>query len=83
LQERSIELAFEGGNRFWDMHRHKKALVEFSSSVMGWSYEGFNAEYFFVVKPVQTRRFLFRDLLWPLSVNEMNINSNLIQNPGW
>jgi hypothetical protein len=83
LQERGVELAFEGGNRFWDMHRHKKALVEFSSSVMGWSYDGFNAEYFFVVKPVQTRRFLFRDLLWPLSVGEMNINSNLIQNPGW
>jgi hypothetical protein len=83
LHERGIEFAFEGGNRFWDMHRHKRALTEFSSSVMGWSYEGFNAEYFFVVKPVQTRRFLFRDLLWPLSVGEMNINSNLIQNPGW
>jgi hypothetical protein len=83
LQERGIELAFEGGNRFWDMHRHKRALTEFSSSVMGWSYDGYNAEYFFVLKPVQTRRFLFRDLLWPLSVSEMNINSNLIQNPGW
>jgi hypothetical protein len=83
LQERSIELAFEGGNRFWDMHRHKRALTEFSSSVMGWTYDGFNAEYFFVVRPVQTRRFLFRDLLWPISVKEMNINSNLIQNPGW
>jgi hypothetical protein len=83
LHERGIELAFEGGNRFWDMHRHKKALTEFSSSVMGWSYDGFNPEYFFVVKPIQTRRFLFRDCLWPLSVGEMNINSNLIQNPGW
>jgi hypothetical protein len=83
LQERGIELAFEGGNRFWDMHRHKRALTEFSSSIMGWSYDGFNEEYFFVVKPVQTRRFLFRDLLWPLSVGEMNINSNLIQTPGW
>jgi hypothetical protein len=83
LQERGIELAFEGGNRFWDMHRQKQALIEFSSSVMGWSYDGFNAEYFFVVKPVQTRRFLFRDLLWPISVDEMTINSNLIQNPGW
>jgi hypothetical protein len=83
LHERGIEFAFEGGNRFWDMHRHKRALTEFSSSVMGWSYEGFDPEYFFVVRPIQTRRFLFRDLLWPLSVGEMNINSNLIQNPGW
>jgi hypothetical protein len=83
LQERGVEFAFEGGNRFWDMHRHKRALTEFSSSAMGWSYDGFEPEYFFVIKPVQTRRFLFRDLLWPLSVKEMNINSNLIQNPGW
>ncbi|MDR1368983.1 MAG: RagB/SusD family nutrient uptake outer membrane protein [Dysgonamonadaceae bacterium] len=83
LQERGIELAFEGGNRFWDMHRQKRALIEFSSSIMGWDYSGFNAEYFFAVTPVQTRRFLFRDLLWPISVDEININSNLIQNPGW
>jgi hypothetical protein len=83
LQERSIELAFEGGNRFWDMHRHKRAMLEFSSSIMGWDYNGFNPEYFFVVVPVQTRRFLFRDYLWPISVGETNINSNLIQNPGW
>jgi hypothetical protein len=83
LQERGVEFAFEGGNRFWDMHRHKKALVEFSSSIMGWDYSGYNPEYFFVVVPVQTRRFLFRDYLWPISVNELNINSNLIQSPGW
>jgi hypothetical protein len=83
LQERSIEFAFEGGNRFWDMHRHKRTLVEFSSAIMGWSYEGFNPEYFFVVRPVQTRRFLYRDCLWPIPISEMNINSNLIQNPGW
>jgi hypothetical protein len=83
LQERSIELAFEGGNRFWDMHRHKRALEEFSSSIMGWDYSGFNAEYFFLLQPIQSRRFLFRDYLWPISVDERNINSNLIQNPGW
>jgi hypothetical protein len=83
LQERGVEFAFEGGNRFWDMHRYKRALTEFSSSIMGWDYSGFNAEYFFVLGPRQARRFLFRDCLWPLSVDEMNINSNLIQNPGW
>jgi hypothetical protein len=82
LQERGIELAFEG-SRFWDMHRHKRALTEFSSSIMGWDYSGFNAEYFFVVQPIQSRRFLFRDYLWPIAIKEMNINSNLIQNPGW
>ncbi|WP_158648500.1 RagB/SusD family nutrient uptake outer membrane protein, partial [Candidatus Symbiothrix dinenymphae] len=39
LQERSIELAFEG-QHFWTMHRHKKAHTEFTKDVMGWNYQG-------------------------------------------
>jgi hypothetical protein len=83
LQERSIELAFEGGNRFWDMHRYKKAMSEFSSPIMGWTHSASTAEKFFVLSAKQTRRFLARDYLWPLSLNERNVNSNLIRNPGW
>ncbi|MDR3247106.1 MAG: RagB/SusD family nutrient uptake outer membrane protein [Prevotellaceae bacterium] len=83
LQERSIELAFEGGHRFWDMHRYKKATSEFSSPIMGWNYYGATAERFFVVMPKQARRFLIKDYLWPLGITEMDKNSNLIQNPGW
>jgi hypothetical protein len=83
LTERSIELAFEGGHRFWDMYRYKKATSEFSAPVMGWDYTGDNAEKFFIVKVKQTRRFLVRDYLWPLRSNDMDVNSNLIQNPGW
>jgi hypothetical protein len=82
LHERSIELAFEG-SRFWDMHRHKKALSEFSSPIMGWDYNGYNANTFFVLDTKQTRRFTIKDCLWPLSLSETNKNSNLIQNPGW
>jgi hypothetical protein len=82
LQERSIELAFEG-SRFWDMHRHRMASQEFSSAIMGWDYNGYNAETFFVLKPKQSRRFLIRDYLWPIQFDEINKNSNLIQNPGW
>jgi hypothetical protein len=82
LQERSIELAFEG-SRFWDMHRHKKAVSEFSSPIMGWNYAGFSSKTFFVLEAKQTRRFIIRDYLWPLSLTETNKNSNLIQNPGW
>jgi hypothetical protein len=83
LTERSIEFAFEGGNRFWDMHRYKKATSEFSAPVMGWDYTGDVADKFFIVKVKQTRRFLVRDYLWPLRFGDLEVNSNLVQNPGW
>jgi hypothetical protein len=82
LYERSVELAFEGSH-FWDMHRYKRASVEFSSPVMGWDYSGYNANTFFILNIKQSRRFLYRDYLWPVSLNETNTNSNIIQNPGW
>ncbi|MDR1896156.1 MAG: RagB/SusD family nutrient uptake outer membrane protein [Prevotellaceae bacterium] len=82
LQERSIELAFEG-SRFWDMHRHKRAVTEFSSPVTGWGYTEADAETFFILRTLQSRRFIERDYLWPISLDETNTNGNLIQNPGW
>ncbi|MDR1865785.1 MAG: RagB/SusD family nutrient uptake outer membrane protein [Bacteroidales bacterium] len=82
LYERSVELAFEG-LRFWDMLRWKKAPSEFSNSVMGWNHRGANAETFFILQPAQYRKFTVKDCLWPIPVNEMNINNQLIQNPGW
>lgn len=82
LQERGIELAFEG-SRFFDMIRHKRAVMEFSSPVWGWSYEGSTGADFFNLEVKQTRRFSITDVLWPIDLNEINTNSNLIQNPGW
>jgi hypothetical protein len=82
LQERSIELAFEGSH-FWDMLRHKRAHIEFSTPIQGWNYKGSNPATFFVLGVVQSRRFTTRDYLWPISLNELNTNGNLIQNPGW
>jgi hypothetical protein len=82
LHERAVEFAFEG-NRYWDMFRHKKAHNEFSSPVMGWNHLGLDAETFFVLEPKQYRKFTVRDYLWPVGLDELNTNSNLIQNPGW
>ncbi|GHT67928.1 starch-binding protein [Bacteroidia bacterium] len=82
LQERGIEFAFEG-SRYWDMLRHKRAHIEFSSPVQGWNYKGTNTSAFFVLGVVQSRRFTVRDYLWPISLNELNTNGKLIQNPGW
>jgi hypothetical protein len=82
LQERGIELAFEG-SRFWDMLRYKRAVQEFSTPISGWNYNGTAAQTFFILQPWQARKFTIRDCLWPIDLNEMNTNGNLIQNPGW
>ena len=82
LQERGIELAFEG-SRYWDMLRYKKAATEFSTPVWGWTYTGQTGADFFVLEAKQTRKFTITNCLWPIDLNEMNTNSKLIQNPGW
>jgi len=82
LQERGIEFAFEGSH-FWDMLRYKRAVREFSTPVSGWTYTGTSGSTFFVLEAKQTRKFSIRDCLWPIDLNELNTNGNLIQNPGW
>jgi hypothetical protein len=82
LQERSIELAFEGSH-FWDMLRYKRAPAEFSSPVWGWTHTGSSATSFFNLGIKHSRKFTVRDCLWPISIDELNTNSRLIQNPGW
>ncbi|MDR1887759.1 MAG: RagB/SusD family nutrient uptake outer membrane protein [Prevotellaceae bacterium] len=82
LHERGVELAFEG-SRFWDMLRHKRAASEFSTPVWGWTHTGINAETFFIREVKQSRKFTITDCLWPISIDEMNTNANLKQNPGW
>lgn len=82
LQERSVELAFEGSH-FWDMLRHKKAPSSFSTPVWGWTHTGTTAQSFFNLEVKQSRRFTITDCLWPIDLNEMNTNGKLIQNPGW
>jgi hypothetical protein len=82
LQERSVELAFEG-QYFWDMHRRKRATAAFSSPIWGWTHTGSIGSSFFVLEVKQARRFTIRDYLWPIDLNEMNTNGKLVQNPGW
>ncbi len=80
-QERMIEFAFEG-HIFWDMLRYGNAPYEFSTPVVGWTYNAQNAA-FFNQRVLQSRVFTLRDCLWPIDQNELDRNSNLIQNPGW
>jgi hypothetical protein len=82
LQERSIELAFEG-SRYWDMVRHNKATSTFSAPTYGWSNKGATASTFFILLPLQVNVCTVTSLLFPIPEKETNINANLIQNPGW
>ncbi len=82
LRERGIELAFEGA-RFWDMIRTKQAVTEFSTPVWGWKHTGETGTDFFNLEVKQIRRFNITNCLWPIDLEELNTNSNLIQNPGW
>jgi hypothetical protein len=82
LQERGIELAFEG-SRHWDMVGYKRAVSEFSKPILGWNDRGATAQTFYILESKQFRRFTPTDYLWPIDLKEMNINSNLKQNPGW
>ena len=82
LQERGIELAFEG-SRFWDMIRHKKATTEFSRAILGWNTSGVVGVTFFAMEVLQGRKFTITDCLTPIDLNELNTNAHLIQNPGW
>jgi hypothetical protein len=82
LDERGIELAFEG-SRYFDMVRHKRAVSELSTPVWGWTYRGRDGENFFNLEIKNPKSFTNTDYLWPIDLNEMNTNSELVQNPGW
>jgi hypothetical protein len=82
-QERLIELCFEG-ERLYDLRRWKDALTYLNEPVQGWNYQGFMvAEYYRVTTYWNQRQFLTRDYLWPIKLNSLIVNSNLVQNPGW
>lgn len=79
-KERLNELALEA-KRFWDLRRWK---VELPSIIRGWNIKGKTAEDFYRVTTVFERsRYTYKDYLWPLKVETIQKNPNLIQNPGW
>jgi hypothetical protein len=82
LRERSIELAFEG-HRYWDVVRYIKATSEFSVPIKGFNPSGTDFETFFKPITVDFRIFSTSNYLWPIPLNELNVNANLVQNPGW
>ncbi len=82
-QERMIELAFEG-QRHNDIRRWKLGDEYFNKPVSGWSVDESAVNKFYKVKSVGQRAFLTpRDYLFPIKLDEIIVNSNLVQNPDW
>ncbi|WP_029906877.1 RagB/SusD family nutrient uptake outer membrane protein [Prevotella sp. 10(H)] len=82
-QERLIELCFEG-HRFWDLRRWKKAAEVLNAPVTGWDVTQKDAPAYYQVVTYYQQKFVApRDYLWPIRIDELSVNLNLVQNPGW
>jgi hypothetical protein len=83
--ERNIEMSFEA-SRFWDLRRWKLAGQLLNGNVSGWDRSGTadRPELFYTPTTYYTMRFVVpRDYLWPIRENNLPVNENLVQNPGW
>ncbi len=86
-QERLSEFAFEG-RWFFDLRRWKIAGEYLSKTPKSWNLEGTTAEDFYKVTDVyegtQIRTFTTPKNYWlAIPQDQININSNLVQNPGY
>lgn len=85
-KERLIELAFEG-QRYWDVRRWKTADQYWTLPVTRWGDGGVdNSDEAFYVPTVYSpirRQVTFRDYLFPIHLNDLRTNTNLVQTYGW
>ena len=81
-QERLIELAFEG-QRFWDLRRWKLAHEVLNRPIKGWDIEQLDPAAYYKEVLLFNQTFRMREYFWPISINELLTNRNLVQNTGW
>jgi len=80
--ERSIELAFEG-QHYWDIKRWKTAHIVLNNPIFGWDITQVAPETYYKEVLLFNQNFAMRDYFWPIETKELQINNNLVQNPGW
>lgn len=93
-RERTVELCFEG-KRGEDARRWRIAHELFNDPVRGWSGLGpysavvtpgqiTDANYYLVTDHYErSSGYAIKDYLWPIKSDNINVNNNLKQNPGW
>ena len=81
-QERTIELAFES-QRFWDLKRWKTAQEELNTPIYGWDILQSTPQTYYRRVVLFSRTFTLRDYFWPISINELRRNDELLQTPLW
>ena len=85
-QERSIELLMEG-MRYHDLRRWKEAGEVMSKRPKAWNLDGKTAADFYKVTTMKesgVRTFESPKTYWmAIPLSEININYNLVQNPGY
>lgn len=86
-RERTIELLFEG-HMHYDYRRWMTASKEFAGmqdGMIGLNAAGATAQDFYKETKLTTQPFVFssKQYLHPISQGDINVNRNLVQNPGW
>lgn len=86
INERRIELAFED-HRFWDIRRwrlHDDGNPnKVTEDIFGVVITSDNGDYSYSKKMVDNRVWDNKMYLYPIPYNEIKLNPNLTQNPGW
>lgn len=89
-QERIIELAFEGHNyydiRRWSGGTNKDRydiMDQMNQPIKGWNCDGMDDESYNQVRVIYSISYSLRDYLWPIKESNIDVNPNLVQNPGW
>lgn len=78
--ERRVELAFED-HRFWDIRRWK--IGDVVKDIYGINIQNDNGHFIYKKERIQNRIWKDKMYLYPIPQNEIYINPNLTQNPGW
>lgn len=81
-RERAIDMVFEG-ERFWDLRRWKTAPLELNKPISGWDVDQELIEGFYSERVLFNQSFRSKDYFWPISENDLIVNKNLVQAPGW
>ncbi len=85
-QERSIEFLSEG-RRYFDLRRWKEAYDEMNGTMKSWNLDGKTQDAFYTISTMGengTRVFEQPKTNWlAIPLDEMDVNYNLVQNPGY